>query len=100
MQNREHRALALIGQGRQRVFAIAKFFMFRANAPIAFRFIALFKQQGQLVKAFDRASARLWNRHRGDSASRNTYPSQVASHCGQVKTGLMKFPAIALPDEK
>ena len=71
-----------------------------ANAPIAFRFIALFKQQGQLVKAFDRASARLWNRHRGDSAYRNFYPSQVAPHTGQVKTGLMKFPAIALPDEK
>jgi len=53
-----------------------------------------------LVKAFDRASARLWNRHWGDSAFRNLYPSQVASHKGQVKIGLMKFPTIALPDEK
>ncbi len=74
--------------------------MFRANSPIAFRLIALFKQQRQLVKAFDRASARLWNRHRGDSAFRNLYPPQVASRKGQVKIGLMKFPTIALPDEK
>ena len=100
LQNGKHRAFAFIGQWGERIFAIAEFFMFRANSPIAFRLIALFKQQCQLVKAFDRASARLWNRHWGDSAFRNLYPSQVASRKGQVKIGLMKFPTIALPDEK
>ena len=65
LQNGEHRPLTVIGQGGQRVFAIAEFFMFRTNAPITFRFIAFFKQGSQLVKAFDRASARLWNRHGG-----------------------------------
>ncbi len=59
---------AVIGNGFQRVFAIAELFVFGTDAPIFFRLAPLGQEFCQLINVFNGASAGLWDGH-GATAS-------------------------------